>query len=145
MNFLGQVEQLSDRIHAGQFRRDGVTPYKKHIDGLVNRLKKRGYGDDVLAVGYLHDTLEMGGTMNDLKAIQLPQNIIYSVRCITRFPAYTYKDYLKEVVKDIVARTVKVFDNIENLADDPTNDQIIRYASSMSFIMSNGGILPAVQ
>ena len=139
--FLLKAEALARSVHQDQFRRDGVTPYIVHVESVVSRLHSKNYSDVVIAAGWLHDSIEMSNPPVSLKAHGQPIDVIQAVRNLTRFLGVSYKDYLVKLVKDPIARTVKIFDMISNLADTPTNDQLTRYASGISFIMSHGGIL----
>ena len=53
------AEMYAKKKHAGQFRKDGITPYAKHLEDVVNRLKSLGVvKSELLCAGWLHDTLE---------------------------------------------------------------------------------------
>ena len=45
--------------HKNQKRKDGVTPFIDHLEGVVNRLKNIGISnEDILSAAWLHDTIE---------------------------------------------------------------------------------------
>lgn len=47
-------------------RKDGITPYSKHLEDVVNRLKSLGVIDEeLLCAGWLHDTIEDADTTFD--------------------------------------------------------------------------------
>ena len=53
------AELYAKKKHAGHFRQDGSTPYSKHLEDVVNRLKSLGVvKSELLCAGWLHDTLE---------------------------------------------------------------------------------------
>lgn len=45
------AEQIARKAHAGQFRRDGKTPYIKHVESVVAKLA--GQCDEIKAAGLL--------------------------------------------------------------------------------------------
>jgi (p)ppGpp synthase/HD superfamily hydrolase len=63
------VEVTTDRVlnakkfaqekHKNQKRKDGITSYSEHLEGVVNRLKNLGVTDkDILCAAWLHDIIE---------------------------------------------------------------------------------------
>ena len=59
MELVKSAELLAKKKHSGQFRKDGITPYSKHLEDVVNRLKSLGVIDEeLLCAGWLHDTIE---------------------------------------------------------------------------------------
>ena len=57
-NILG-AKKFAQEKHKNQKRKDGVTPYSDHLEGVVNRLKNLGVTDkDVLCAAWLHDIIE---------------------------------------------------------------------------------------
>ena len=66
MELVKSAELLAKKKHAGQFRKDGITPYSKHLEDVVNRLKSLGVTDEeILCSGWLHDTIEDTDTSFD--------------------------------------------------------------------------------
>ena len=53
------AKKFAQEKHKNQKRKDGVTPYSDHLEGVVNRLKNLGVTDkDVLCAAWLHDIIE---------------------------------------------------------------------------------------
>ena len=53
------AKKFAQEKHKNQKRKDGVTLYSDHLEGVVNRLKNLGIVDkDVLCAAWLHDTIE---------------------------------------------------------------------------------------
>ncbi|MGY5151111.1 MAG: HD domain-containing protein [Candidatus Nitrosopumilus sp. bin_6a] len=66
LDLVKSAELFAKNKHAGQFRVDGITPYSKHLDDVVNRLKSLGVIDEqLLCAGWLHDTIENTTTTFD--------------------------------------------------------------------------------
>ena len=66
MDLVKSAELFAKNKHAGQFRADGTTPYSKHLEDVVNRLKSLGVIDEqLLCAGWLHDIIENTDTTFD--------------------------------------------------------------------------------
>jgi len=53
------AKKFAQDKHRNQKRKDGVTPYFDHIEGVVNRLKNLGISDkESLCAAWLHDIIE---------------------------------------------------------------------------------------
>lgn len=63
---MKSVELFAKSKHAGKFREDEITPYSKHLDDVVNRLKSLGIIDEqIFCAGWLHDIIEKTETTFD--------------------------------------------------------------------------------
>ena len=123
------AEEVARTAHAGQFRRDGVRPYVVHPEAVASRV-----GDDpqALAVAWLHDVLEdTAVTEDDLRADGFPPAVVDAVAALTKREGVSYDAYLRGVAALPLARAVKVADMLSNLADDPTDRQIVKYARGL--------------
>ena len=123
------AEEVARTAHAGQFRRDGVRPYVVHPEAVASRV-----GDDpqALAVAWLHDVLEdTAVTEDDLRADGFPAAVVDAVAALTKREGVSYDAYLRGVAALPLARAVKVADMLSNLADDPTDRQIVKYARGL--------------
>lgn len=124
---------IARAAHADQFRRDGTTPYWRHPENVAGRLR----GDPVAeAVGWLHDVLEdTAETPAGLRARGLPDEVVERVEKLTKRAGQPYQDYLAGIKADPVARRVKIADMLSNLADVPTEKQIVKYAKGLLFLL----------
>ncbi len=137
MNLLVLARFICDAAHQGQTRRDSVTPYKVHPYAVAERLRLAGYSEDAQAVAYLHDTMvDEGGTMTatNLDDLGVPHHIIHATLAISKKKGESYKDYLKRVKGNDLARSVKLFDIEDNLADSPTEHQVEKYKFAKEFL-----------
>ena len=53
-----RAAEVAAIAHAGQWRKDGRTPYVSHVASVGLILAKGGYCDEIIAAGLLHDVLE---------------------------------------------------------------------------------------
>ena len=104
-------------------RKDGVTPYSKHLTDVVNRLKSLGVIDEeLLCAGWLHDTIEDTDTTFDDLHEQFGSRIAVLVSTLSKDMSLTrkkreqvYVTQLKEASFD--AKLIKLCDISANLSD----------------------------
>ena len=132
-NLVDRAAELARVAHAGQFRRDGVTPYIRHPEAVASRVA----GDPVAeAVAWLHDVLEDTDlTLDDLREHQMPAEVIAGVVALTRKGDIGYERDLSRIKADPLARKVKVADMLSNLNDHPTNREIVKYAKGLLVLL----------
>lgn len=129
------ASSIARAAHAGQFRRDGVTPYITHPEAVAKSLE--GENPDVIAAAWLHDVLEdTEVTISELKNAGIPVRVIEAVALLTRWDGQSYEDYLHWITQDEIARKVKVADIQHNLSDAPTEKQIAKYGKAL-LILAN--------
>lgn len=130
MDLIKLAKDIATMAHAGQVRRDGVTPYIAHPARVAMRL--RYHGDSVIAAAWLHDVLEdTTETPESLIAAGVPSAVVSAVVLLTKTPLVSYDDYIAAISKNTIASNVKVADILDNLSDAPTNMQILKYAKSL--------------
>lgn len=128
--------ELAERAHAGQFRRDGKTPYITHPLRVANRLAAKGESEEVIAAGLLHDYLEENPKFWSQPA-DVPANVVYAVIALTKGEGEDYSSYLERVKENPIARKIKVADILDNLGDDPSDYQIRKYAKALLFLVDS--------
>lgn len=131
-----KAHEISRAAHAGQFRKDGKTPYFNHVEQVV-----AGVSDpDAKLVALLHDTVEDNRlSFDDLKKAGIPDHIIDGVRAMTKPKGMNYHDYVRNVVmKNPLARMVKLADIKANLADQPSDWQLAKYAKALDILNGVG-------
>jgi (p)ppGpp synthase/HD superfamily hydrolase len=137
-NFLiGLAMHIAFKAHVNQYRRDGVTPYIKHPMAVVDRVSHLGH--EYVCVAYLHDVIEdTKVSYSDLKDEGIPENILKAVAILNKnlySDDTSYEEYLACVKKNELARKVKIADMLSNLADNPTDKQIKKYAKGLLFLV----------
>ena len=123
------AEQIATKAHAGQFRRGGIVPYIEHPKTVVGRI-----GDDPEAqiVAWLHDVIEDSEhTAETLQESGIPAHLVSDVDLLTKTSETVYEDYLERVAASPIATKVKIADMLSNLADNPTKQQIRKYAKGL--------------
>ena len=123
MDLVKSAELFAKSKHAGEFREDGITPYSKHLDDVVNRLKSLGVIDEqIFCAGWLHDTIEKTETTFDNLYEQFESEIAVLVSSISKDMTLTrkkreraYSIQLKE--SSFNAKLIKLCDISANLGE----------------------------
>jgi (p)ppGpp synthase/HD superfamily hydrolase len=55
---LDRAFQIANIVHAGAVRKGTQIPYIKHPVAVARILEEHGFGEDIIAAGLLHDTVE---------------------------------------------------------------------------------------
>ena len=130
----GIAFRIAKNAHSGQFRRDGLTPYINHPISVAERVQHFGY--KYVCVAYLHDVLEdTSVTADELAREGIPDDIIEAVQLLTKHDDQSYDEYLFLINQNELARRVKIADMLTNLADNPTKNQIKKYAKGLLFLI----------
>ena len=137
--------ELAQKAHEGQFRRDGVTPYFNHVVDVARIAQMRGGDDLVIATALLHDYYEENPnkTTTDLLNAGILPEVVVAVVMLTHIKKgknkESYSDYVQTIKNsnNQLAIKVKIADNLSNLADDPTDKQILKYAKSLQILMQD--------
>lgn len=128
---LIKAEEVARNAHLTQFRRDKVTPYIKHVESVVDKVKN----DDEKIVAWLHDVIEdTPTTSKDLLDMGFDKDIVSAVELLTKTEGYDYIEYMRNIKLNKLARTVKIADMRANLADTPTKKQIERYSNGILYL-----------
>lgn len=138
--------RLAEEAHKGQTRRyrylvhnfhsDDEAPYFEHVEKVARRLEIKGACYDTRAVAYLHDTLEDTDiTADKLREEGIPANIIEAVEAMTKQKGESYMGYLERVAQNGMAKQVKVQDMLDNISDNPTDRQVLKYAKGLAYLL----------
>lgn len=117
------AELFAKKKHAGQMRKDGVIPYTKHLEDVVNRLKSLGViKSELLCAGWLHDTLEGTDTSFDDIYKKFDSTVAVLVSSLTKDMNLPRKRREQEYVKQLKeasseAKLIKFCDISANLSD----------------------------
>ncbi|SUO79828.1 HD domain-containing protein [Streptococcus equinus] len=100
------AHEIAKRAHKGQVDKAGA-PYILHPETVASFVTK----DDEKIVAYLHDVIEdTPCQLRDLENVGFSSEIIKAVDLLTRKTGQSYKQYLKLVKTNELARVVKLAD-----------------------------------
>lgn len=133
------AKSIALAVHSNHFRRDGVTPYVRYLEDVVNNLIKRGVIDqDVIDAAWLHDSIEdRRTTVSYLRSVGIKERVINLVKALTKPEGVDYFTYLFTLKDDDDAIQIKICDMLANLADKPTDKQIRKYAIGLQFLIGD--------
>lgn len=129
---LQSIIDFATAAHAGQFRRNGITPYISHPIQVAAIVRSNGGSRDAIAAAYLHDVLEdTSATQGQIAAAGASYRVYEAVVALTHKKHEPYVDYINRVNENDLARTVKLADIESNLGDDPSDRQTAKYAQAL--------------
>jgi (p)ppGpp synthase/HD superfamily hydrolase len=127
------AESIARRVHANQYRRDGVTPYINHVETVVELIGKAD--EKTIAAAWLHDVLEEGSNISELISEGIDKEIVDIVKVLTKDKHQSYSDYINTVSQNAIASKIKLADIAHNFYDDPTAHQIEKYAKALELLL----------
>ena len=152
---LDPAQIISQYAHQGQRRRSG-EPYFLHPQEVANIIVKY-YPSDTIAyyVAMLHDALEDGiplGNLADEEEFfnilmheipdmdtQLIDTIYNSTVALTKTAGSDYIDYVINLSSDKHAFRVKLADMMQNIGDNPSERQVIKYSNAKDALIQQFG------
>lgn len=131
--------RLAYKAHDGQYDKGGV-PYVFHPFHVAEQM----HSEYDICVALMHDVLEdTEYTIDDIRALGFPQDILDALVCITRDKSINYEDYILIVKTNEIATRVKLADLEHNsdtsrLPGDDTaynNSLLDRYAKAKRVLL----------
>lgn len=121
------AEKIAREAHKGQIRKMGADKGKDYIVHPERVAQALYPNDPLMAVGWLHDTLEdTEVTRKDLEESGVDKQIIDVVETLTRKQGETYLDFILRIAEDYDAVPVKLADlrdNMESLEEGSLKDK----------------------
>jgi (p)ppGpp synthase/HD superfamily hydrolase len=116
---IRNATELCVKAHAGQFRRDGVTPYHTHPFAVAEKVP-----DELKPAALLHDVIEdTTTTLAELFKIgSFSNRTLNAVWMVTRSSDITYDNYMEVLMKSNDAIIIKIADMEHNLSCDPSEN-----------------------
>jgi len=152
---LDPAQIISQYAHRGQRRRSG-EPYFLHPQEVANIVKQYYPNDDIAYyVAMLHDALEDGiplGNLADEEEFfnilmheipdmdtKLIDTIYNSTVALTKADGVDYIDYILRLSSDKHAFRVKLADMMQNIGDNPSERQALKYNNAKDILLQRCG------
>lgn len=143
---IEKAKAFAQEIHKGHFRRDGVTPYFSHLEAVVKNCNDLlnlnfsaglyiGNNDDIISAAWLHDSVEDGKTnLQDIET-NFGVGVRILIQLLTHNKGEDYFDYIRRANKFADSRMIKIADVLANLADSPTQKQLVKYTEALKILI----------
>jgi (p)ppGpp synthase/HD superfamily hydrolase len=118
-NLIERAMRLAVRAHQGQTRKEGDLPYISHPAMVALILARHGFGDEVIAAGLLHDTVEDTEiTSEDLRR-EFGNDVADIVATVTYDDSLSWEDQRRAYIETVRlgsegAKAVATADKIHN-------------------------------
>ena len=114
---LKEIRKIATQKHKGQKRKQG-TPAILHPIGVAEMLKDKGFSQEYQIAGLLHDTIEDNEETTYEEILNLTNlEIATAINLVTKEENYDEQDYHDRIMKNDMARMVKLADRLYNLRD----------------------------
>lgn len=141
-NRIQQAKELAFKIHANQTDKAGAS-YIHHLEAVASKLAEQGEDEDVIIVGWLHDSAEDTNiTLDEIQHL-FGDVISTAVDAITKRNNEHYVDYLARVKSNPIAQRVKLADlshnmDLSRLAKITEKDlmRLEKYKHAKAFLLS---------
>lgn len=128
---------LATKAHEGQTRWDPNVPYITHPLEIADKFEDPLYK----TVAVLHDVVEDTDITLEFLGTQFPNIVVEAIDAITHRDEESYDQYIMRVMKNPLARAVKIEDikhNVSSLPDDgATKTRLRRERYSLALILLN--------
>ena len=138
-NLEEQAWEIANRIHKNCVRKVSNKPYITHIQNVVNIINKWDIRSPTIIIpAILHDSVE-GSKERGIIIKEIGQKfgeyIKKVVLLLTHDEGYDYMDYIKELSDNRDATIVKIADILDNLTDNPTVNQKLKYKEALVYLL----------
>ena len=109
--------------------------YTAHIKPLVEMVRIAGGNKHAIVAAYLHDVVEDTElTLDDLAALGVDMEVIYTLKAITRTSDIEYLKYIQNLKSNKNAVLIKKLDLQLNLANSPRESLRARYIKALEIL-----------
>lgn len=111
---VADADTLAAVAHNGQVDKAGL-PYIDHPRAVARILFGQGLDRNAVMAGLLHDVVEdTEVTLDDLRELGYPEEVVRAVDSVTRREGETYMDLIHRAAADPIGKWVKIADNQTN-------------------------------
>jgi (p)ppGpp synthase/HD superfamily hydrolase len=111
---IASTDVIARLAHFGQVDKAGNS-YIEHPRTVARILTEQGYGEYYVMAGLLHDVVEDSTlTLDDLRELGYPPQVVNAVDSVTKRDGETYMDLIRRAAADPIGKWVKLADNQTN-------------------------------
>ena len=122
---IEEIKEYVKNKHEGQKRKQG-TPYYFHPYAVAEMLKSKGFNEEYQIAGLLHDTLEDTNATKEEILKLTNENVLEAVVLVTKEHGYNMQEYYDRIMKNDMARMVKLADRWHNLSESAMTNYLFK-------------------
>lgn len=140
LSLIDRAKDLAMLVHVNQKRKSG-KPYFIHPFKVFQRAKALNLPKDAQIVAILHDVYE--DAQNKQRVAEkiksmFNEKVLYFILLLSHETGSDYNRYLLNLAKKSeLALNIKLLDILENLKDNPTEKQRLKYKEAIKYLLSN--------
>lgn len=100
---LASAFALAESAHRSQRRATDGRPFLDHVTEVAKLLDREGFGDDLVAVGLLHDAVERGTLQAEELEAEMGEEVTTLVMALSEDPSIEPFEARKSALRDQVA------------------------------------------
>lgn len=119
MTLIEKADQLAERAHAGQTRKESDAPYITHPRAVAQMLKDYGFEESVVAAALVHDVLEDTSVTQDELGAALGEEVLAMVRTLSYDKSLSWEEQREAYAQAVRAapegvKAISIADKIHN-------------------------------
>ena len=122
---IKEIREYVKNKHEGKRRKQG-TPYYLHPYAVAEMLKDKGFDEDYQVTGLLHDTLEDTNATKEEILKLTNEKVLEAVVLVTKEHGYNMQEYYDRIMKNDMARMVKLADRWHNLSESAMTNYLFK-------------------
>ena len=119
MTLVEKADQLAERAHEGQTRKESNKPYISHPRAVADILKEYGFADEVVAAALVHDVVEDTAVSIDEIRRELGEEVAHLVEAVTYDDSLSWEEKRHKYIEAVRqapegAKAISIADKIHN-------------------------------
>ncbi len=119
MTLVEKADQMAERAHEGQTRKEAPIPYISHPRAVAQMLKDHGFSDAVVAAALVHDVVEDTPVSLDDVRRELGEEVAELVEAVTYDDSLSWEEKREKYIEAVRqapegAKAISVADKIHN-------------------------------
>ncbi len=129
MDLIEKARDFSKVVHEGQFRKLSNQPYFVHTEGVASILRDAGLSPELIAAGYLHDSVEDTPVTIDDITVHFGEKVAELVMGNTEDKSKTWEERKKHTIEELKTASFDIkclvaADKLDNLTSFITESKL---------------------